>query len=186
MFQFPGFALKTLCIQVMSTWFISRLIHAEASNNRSMSGGFPHSDIPGSKGALASPGLIAECHVLHRLLPPRHPPNALLALDPIQKTDDPSTGKTSRHGQGPHAFHLGQCCLTWKDMRHVERTRGSGRVRISASVFTMSKDLEKVQTNCPEGFSPVDVLNGESRCPGGDGGCGRTRTSDLTLIRRTL
>jgi len=45
------------------------------------SGGFPHSEIPGSKGALASPGLIAECHVLHRLLPPRHPPGALLALD---------------------------------------------------------------------------------------------------------
>ena len=57
------------------------------SINRSASGGFPHSDIPGSKGALASPGLIAECHVLHRLLPPRHPPNALLALDPSQKTD---------------------------------------------------------------------------------------------------
>jgi hypothetical protein len=53
------------------------------------SGGFPHSDIPGSKGALASPGLIAECHVLHRLLLPRHPPNALIALDPIQKTTGP-------------------------------------------------------------------------------------------------
>ena len=51
-----------------------------------MSGGFPHSEIPGSKGALASPGLIAECHVLHRLLPPRHPPNALIALDPSRKT----------------------------------------------------------------------------------------------------
>ena len=54
-----------------------------------MSGGFPHSDIPGSKGALASPGLNAECHVLHRLLLPRHPPNALIALDPIQKKTGP-------------------------------------------------------------------------------------------------
>lgn len=60
-----------------------------ASRNRRLSGGFPHSDIPGSKGALASPGLIAECHVLHRLLLPRHPPNALVALDPIQKTTGP-------------------------------------------------------------------------------------------------
>ena len=58
-------------------------------NNRRLSGGFPHSDIPGSKGALASPGLIAECHVLHRLLLPRHPPNALLALDPIRKKTGP-------------------------------------------------------------------------------------------------
>ena len=40
-------------------------------------GGFPHSDIRGSKIALISPRLFAECHVLHRLLSPRHPPDAL-------------------------------------------------------------------------------------------------------------
>lgn len=51
-----------------------------------LTGGLPHSEIRGSKGALPSPRLIAECHVLHRLLSPRHPPNALHALDPIQKT----------------------------------------------------------------------------------------------------
>ena len=39
--------------------------------------GFPHSDIRGSKIALVSPRLFAECHVLHRLLSPRHPPDAL-------------------------------------------------------------------------------------------------------------
>ena len=37
----------------------------------------PHSDIPGSKLARSSPGLFAACHVLHRRLPPRHPPRAL-------------------------------------------------------------------------------------------------------------
>ena len=37
----------------------------------------PHSDIPGSKPAGGSPGLIAAIHVLHRLLVPRHPPCAL-------------------------------------------------------------------------------------------------------------
>ena len=45
----------------------------------------PHSEIAGSKPILGSPTLIAEYHVLHRLLLPRHPPNALLALDLIQK-----------------------------------------------------------------------------------------------------
>ena len=45
----------------------------------------PHSEIEGSKPILGSPSLIAEYHVLHRLLLPRHPPNALLALDLIQK-----------------------------------------------------------------------------------------------------
>ena len=104
MFQFPAFALLTLYIQVKSTWLCllvstspRRAKPAKGrlgtrplrSNNNKHSGGFPHSDIPGSKGALASPGLIAECHVLHRLLLPRHPPNALLALDPIQKKTGP-------------------------------------------------------------------------------------------------
>ena len=65
-----------------------------------MSGGFPHSEIPGSKGALASPGLIAECHVLHRLLPPRHPPNALLALDPSRKTTGEACSRPLRDQLG--------------------------------------------------------------------------------------
>ena len=37
----------------------------------------PHSDIPGSTPADGSPRLFAACHVLHRLLAPRHPPYAL-------------------------------------------------------------------------------------------------------------
>ena len=55
------------------------------SNNNKLSGGLPHSEICGSKLILSSPQLIAEYHVLHRLLLPRHSPNALLALDLIQK-----------------------------------------------------------------------------------------------------
>ena len=86
MFQFPGFALKTLCIQVKSTWFCS-LLRTRALNNK-QSSGFPHSEIHGSKLILSSPWLIAEYHVFHRLLLPRHPPNALFALDLIQKKSD--------------------------------------------------------------------------------------------------
>lgn len=41
----------------------------------------PHSEILGSKLVRSSPRLIAAYHVLHRLSAPRHPPNALLALD---------------------------------------------------------------------------------------------------------
>ena len=44
-------------------------------------GGFPHSEIRGSKLIRSSPQLIAAYHVLHRLCMPRHPPNALLTLD---------------------------------------------------------------------------------------------------------
>jgi hypothetical protein len=41
----------------------------------------PHSDIHGSTPARGFPWLFAACHVLHRLLVPRHPPNALLSLE---------------------------------------------------------------------------------------------------------
>ena len=42
--------------------------------------GFPHSEICGSKLICSSPQLIAACHVLHRLLMPRHSPCALISL----------------------------------------------------------------------------------------------------------
>ena len=42
--------------------------------------GFPHSEICGSKCVCHSPQLIAACHVLLRLLMPRHSPCALISL----------------------------------------------------------------------------------------------------------
>ena len=87
MFQFPGFAFLTLYIQVKNTWFTKLLAAPKCSNNK-VSGGLPHSEIHGSKLILSSPWLIAEYHVFHRLLLPRHPPNALFALDLIQKKSD--------------------------------------------------------------------------------------------------
>src|SRR5262249_34797079 len=66
MVHFPGLAHTRLCIQRAVT--------------RVYLAGFLHSDIPGSKPACGSPRLIAACHVLHRLLAPRHPPYALSSL----------------------------------------------------------------------------------------------------------
>ena len=65
--------------------YLSQQVIDSKANNNKLSGGLPHSEICGSKPILGSPQLIAEYHVLHRLLLPRHPPNALLALDLIQK-----------------------------------------------------------------------------------------------------
>ena len=42
--------------------------------------GFPHSEISGSMDICSSPKLIAACHVLRRLLMPRHSPCALYSL----------------------------------------------------------------------------------------------------------
>ncbi len=64
-----------------------------------LAGGFPHSEIRGSTIARISPQLIAACHVLHRLLAPRHPPNALIALikppPPARRTKPHETSSSS-------------------------------------------------------------------------------------------
>ena len=75
---------KPYVFRSISTCFSLIIELTEAINNK-LSGGLPHSEIHGSKPILGSPRLIAEYHVLHRLLLPRHPPNALFALDLIQK-----------------------------------------------------------------------------------------------------
>ena len=47
-------------------------------------GGFPHSEICGSRLICSSPQLIAACHVLLRRLVPRHPPYALISFNRIR------------------------------------------------------------------------------------------------------
>ncbi len=49
-------------------------------------GGFPHSEIPGSKLVCSSPRLIAAYDVLHRLSTPSYPPYALRSLTLVRYT----------------------------------------------------------------------------------------------------
>ena len=70
-------------------YLVMPTVDIRKDNNSKQSGGFPHSEIHGSKPIPGSPWLIAGYHVLHRLLLPRHPPNALIALDLIRKKKDP-------------------------------------------------------------------------------------------------
>jgi hypothetical protein len=67
MFHFPSFAAQSLFV------FSPGLCRLHRQ-------GFPHSEIHGSTLVCSSPWLIAAYHVLHRLLAPRHPPNALSSL----------------------------------------------------------------------------------------------------------
>ena len=66
MFQFRRFPTYAYLIQRRLTEYCSA--------------GFPHSEISGSTVICTSPKLIAACHVLHRLLMPRHSPCALISL----------------------------------------------------------------------------------------------------------
>eukprot|EP00494_Astrolonche_serrata_P006761 UN06786 len=65
MFQFPRFASYTY--EFSARYPASRV-------------GFPIRKSSGQSLFISSPGLIADYHVLHRLLPPRHPPYALIHL----------------------------------------------------------------------------------------------------------
>ena len=85
MFQFPGFASSTY----------------EFSAGSPIRDGFPHSDIRGSTIARISPRLFAACHVLHRLLAPRHPPNALFSL--FIHTTARAQGQTTPHATTYHS-----------------------------------------------------------------------------------
>src|SRR5580658_11161819 len=67
-------------------------------------GGFPHSEMSGSKGARASPVLIAACHVLHRLSTPRHPSEALTRLIVLSKTHALGDGRPEGSPRQPCAL----------------------------------------------------------------------------------
>ena len=91
-------------------------------NHDELSGGFPHSEIHGSKLILSSPWLIAEYHVLHRLLLPRHPPNALIALDLIRKKKDPHHCSVLRGTWRPREASSVKACIIYSRLPHSEKT----------------------------------------------------------------
>ena len=74
------------------------------SAHDTLAGGLPHSDIHGSTPARGSPWLFAACHVLHRLLVPRHPPNALLILDIPARAVKPEPHHAQKPSSGRHIW----------------------------------------------------------------------------------
>ena len=87
----------------------------------------PHSEIPGSTPACGSPGLIAACHVLHRLLAPRHSPQALSSL--IAKSG-PLGGPVTRTSARGTQRTVSALMIT---MRSFQRTHRSVLARVRDS-----------------------------------------------------
>ncbi len=81
-------------------------------------GGFPHSEICGSKGARASPHLIAACHVLHRLSAPRHPSEALQRLIVSQQNPCMSCAQPGERCPSSSDTH-GFICQTMSSLKPV-------------------------------------------------------------------
>ena len=57
----------------------------------------PHSEISGSQLICSSPKLFAACHVLHRLLMPRHSPCALISLTYVEENFAPLRPPSGEH-----------------------------------------------------------------------------------------
>ena len=139
-------------------------------------GGFPHSEIFGSKGARASPKLIAACHVLHRLSTPRHPSEALMRLIVLSKTH----AWTIRPDQVPPQSEPSH-------MRFVScQTMMSSQVRPSSTLERAGTDPSFTMSDRRRGREPGRKLVFSSIARELDGGARRDRTDDLMLAKHAL
>ena len=160
--------------------------------------GFPHSEILGSKLIRSSPRLIAAYYVLHRLHAPRHPLDALKALDRSHyRCPQLTMASCNRHGASrtgtklttplrARSFLIGQIKLT---RIHVALllSPGCGSNKQKSHLFTMSKD--------PVLWPPGDQKTKLALCVRryvlirgsiGAGGARRDRTDDLMLAKHAL
>ncbi len=127
MVHFPGLARTRLCIQRA----VSR-VHRD---------GFPHSDISGSKPACDSPELFAACHVLLRLLAPRHPPYALSSLtikltQLVASPGFPSCKRTQTPGKSSK-----HCLSTFALLEQICSYAFAGLQGVNANFIQLSKNF---------------------------------------------
>jgi hypothetical protein len=163
----------------------------------------PHSEIRGSKVVRTSPRLIAAYHVLHRLSAPRHPPNALLALDRshYRRSDDaasenlrfpspPSDFRLER----PFASNISESLAVKQKPTLVARPCGSApQDDRTCFLFTMTdstrrklslpRKLFSSRTLGPAPSRRCDTRRAKSPT---SGGARRDRTDDLMLAKHAL
>ena len=135
------------------------------SDSDTLAGGFPHSEISGSKCVGNSPELIAAYHVLHRLSVPRHPPNALVVLDLTfcQRSDD----------HEDHHIRLVPC-------------RGRPPLETASLPFPTTPPRRRSAELDFQTSSDERCQRANSRSASSDGGGRRDRTDDLLLAKQAL
>ncbi len=153
-------------------------------------GGFPHSEIHGSKPVRGSPWLIAAYHVFHRLSVPRHPPNALTTLD-------------RSHDRCPPSAEVAQC---WCAMGHRRNktsllhdlTRAGGQAQPLGRRYghagsplqdnPMTKPVKSPLHDVGQPAAAPDgaAANSVFTCGRHPGGARRDRTDDLMLAKHAL
>ena len=111
-------------------------------------GGFPHSEILGSKLVRSSPRLIAAYHVLHRLLAPRHPPDTLIALDCSHYRCPPSLTRLGRRESGPPLSRESGRTRLFKDQLLLRTYPGTERSSLpTAGMHDLVQIFQVMSTN---------------------------------------
>ena len=155
--------------------------------------GLPHSDIPGSMDICSSPRLFAACHVLLRLLMPRHSPCALSSLTYRRSHSDLSENswfslrimQALQRSKLYVTLHPFGCCSTINLLRHVFPHDASLLPYLLCHIVQFSRCRSPtafaVRFEDPTFYSQVFKSKGKS-----PGGPEWARTTDLTIISRTL
>ena len=142
----PALARRSLRKDVRRPRAAGREPFVTWSRNSVIEGGFPHSEIFGSKLVRSSPKLIAAYHVLHSLSAPRHPPNALKTLDRSHH-QYPSTRRErtlfSLVSQSSHPFHSRETHITERPAFFTSRDRTGQRKQKLESFGSADECLAK-------------------------------------------
>ena len=151
--------------------------------------GFPIRTSPDQSSLSSSPMLFAANHVLHRLLPPRHPPSALCSLT-INQIGQVESVAIGRGGQSKPWVPFGTLRLVNTYILHARRSqlgkifsyqRSTDRDDRGHQLVCAGRGHQKVRRANP----CLEVeLHSEER--GQCGGAGRDRTDDLRLAKPAL
>ena len=130
--------------------------------------GLSHSEIHGLTPACGSPWLIATCYVLHRLLAPRHPPQALSSL--ITKE------MVLKNHHSANCIYF--CPIYVLPMCSCQRTRRTASPGLAPRQFASVNRIKQV--------SACAALRRDIFRLAKSGGRDWIRTSDPALIKRML
>ena len=167
MFQFRRFPAYTYLIQCRLTEYCSA--------------GFPHSEICGSMLMCSSPQLIAACHVLHRLLMPRHSPCALISLTFVEQPISKLFSSSIRIMQASVWFIV--VCVTLISKVHKKLCYLSVACSQFLACFTVQFSRCSFR---PFSRSDRNIQSLESFDPILSGGGYRARTGDPLLAKQVL
>ena len=149
-------------------------------------GGFPHSEISGSTPVCGSPKLIAACHVLHRLLAPRHPPYALSSLTfnprnrcrPRFERDEPHMKSTTPPDRLTHCV-CGRKKLPFAGYSVVKEPPDGTQARVAPRAAVR----RRIPRSRPQ---PTSYRRPPRPRGSGSGGEYRARTGDLLVANQAL